>query len=592
MLLIALAAIPFHAHAQQYPHLPVQPVWKGKSEKWLLPASDAQATPFEKSKGMQSASYDSMMRFYEKLAARFPQVRLKKMGETSGKQELFAILISENADALVRLHRNPNRPLVVFQSGIHSGEIDGMDAGMIFIREVLQGRAKSLLNKIDIIVIPVLNRDGLERLSSTNRINQNGPELQGWRSNARNLNLNRDFMKIDSPEVLAVVAMLQRMKPELYVDIHVTDGADYQYDITYGGMHTVPYSPEISKWLEGSLRPFIDGRLQAEGHIPGPLVFLKNEQFPDSGNLNYRFSGRFSHAYGDIAHIPSLLIENHSLKPFKQRVCGTIVLMHALCEKVISDYAQITAHRNSDILENSTQVPIEFTYPKIARDTAIFKAVQHRMVYSEIAGDSVITWNAKPYDVKSPILRQDSVLKSIPKPEGFFVPKMYTEIIERLLWHGIELQTIRHDTSVTVQVGYFESITSAKASNQGRYRMSGTVRWNQEYLELPRGSVFVSTAQDCGILATLLLHPDSPESFFQWGFFPELTERTEYFEAYAMAPLAEAMAKKHPEWKAEFDRKCASDAAFRSNPDARLRWWYERSDYHDAHYLRYPIAVK
>lgn len=573
-------------------HLPVQPKWKAESEKWMVHPKHPTATPFEKSGGAQSAEYPEMLRYIDSLAAHHPRLRKTTLGKTAGRNDLHLIALSEIPEDLLAGKRNPKRPLLLFQAGIHSGEIDGMDAALLFIREMLVGKLQDLQKQVDVLFIPTLNRDGLDRLSQYSRINQNGPELQGWRSNALNQNLNRDYTKLDSPELQALIPLLHTLDPELYIDIHVTDGADYQYDITFGGMVAGSHSSHVSKWMESSLRPFVNAQLSAKGHIPGPLVFLKNESSPDSGMVNYAFSARFSHAYGDVCGIPTLLVENHSLKPFRQRVCGTATLMEALCRKVLEDVQQIRDFRAKDRKPSKTDLPIEFTFGKQQNQSLEFKAVKSFKRYSAIAGDSVVSWNGQPYTLKIPLLNQDSIVRSVEIPDAFYIPATRPEIIQRLMWHGIEIQVLPNDTLLKLKTARFTQLQPAKSAFQGRFRMTAKTTWNEEWHTLPAGSVIVSTQQDKAKLACLLLHPESPESFFQWGFFADITERTEYFEAYAMAPIAEEMAKLHPEWKQAFDEKCATDMEFSKNPDARLRWWYERSAYHDAHYLRYPIGLK
>src|SRR5690606_5020081 len=228
-----------------------------------------------------------------------------------------------------------SKPLLLIQAGIHSGEIDGKDAGMMLLRDVVNGSKKDLLDRVNLLFIPILSVDGHERSSPYNRVNQRGPSNMGWRTNARNLNLNRDYAKLDTEEIRAVIAVINAYKPDLYLDIHVTDGADYQYDITYG--YSESYSPSIAQWLTGKFRPNVDASLKAFDHIPGPLVFAANDRDFSKGMVEFGHSTRFSNGYGDIAHLPTVLIENHSLKPFRQRVLGTYVFLEATIRLLASD---------------------------------------------------------------------------------------------------------------------------------------------------------------------------------------------------------------------------------------------------------------
>ena len=189
------------------------------------------------------------------------------------------------------------------------------------------GRHGGLLDHAHFLFVPILNVDGHERFSPFNRMNQRGPRQMGWRTNRRNLNLNRDFAKLDTPEVRALVAAIERWQPDLYLDLHVTDGADYQYDITYGWNPPHGWSPAIASWLDEVLRPAVDHELEAWGHVPGPLVLVANNRDLSGGFLGWTAGPRFSNGYGDARHLATVLVENHSLKPFDQRVLGTYVLL-------------------------------------------------------------------------------------------------------------------------------------------------------------------------------------------------------------------------------------------------------------------------
>lgn len=575
--------------AQQ--HLPPTPIWNGKSLDLMLSKDADWATPFELSDGNRSASIIEMRNWFGRLRNKYSQVNELVIGQTINETEILAYTFSEDPAFSVSLHRS-NKPLVVFQAGIHSGEIDGLDAGMMLFRDLCTGSLKSLAKQVDIIFIPVINIDGLTRLSDKNRINQRGPEMQGWRSNSLNQNLNRDYSKLDSYEIKAVVELISVVKPELYVDIHVTDGADYQYDITYGFQGDHAYSPNISRWLATKLRTDADRKLSKLGHIPGDLVFLKDEKDPLQGNQLYTFGARFSHGYGDARHLPTVLVENHSLKPFKQRVLGTRVLMEAMLEAVSQDIDGLRKSIKLDRNNRQTNIPITWEIPATPKDSVVFKAIKSTTKFSEAAGGNVTSWNAEKLDVKIPLIQQNQPKTFINRPKFYCIPANRTDIRDRLKSHGIEHRILESDSLIEVNCIRFENFQLiGKTTNQGRTRMSASSVNFKKKVIYRRGSTLVSTDQPLGILSCLLLEPDSPDSFFQWGFFGDVAERTEYFEAYAMAPLADEMMKNNPELKAEFDSKCASDEAFRKDQDARLRWWYEHSEWSDENWMVYPIGT-
>lgn len=571
-------------------HLPPAPNWNGKSSELLAQPNSKWITPFEQSNGLRSASIAEMRNWFGRLKQEFSQVNELVIEQTANETPIWAYAFSQDKEFAFSMQRS-NKPLFIFQAGIHSGEIDGLDAGMMLFRDLCTGPLKSLASKVDVLFIPAINIDGLMRLSDKNRINQRGPLLQGWRSNSLNQNLNRDYSKLDSYEIKSVVELIVALNPELYVDIHVTDGADYQYDITYGFQGDHAYSPNISRWLATKLRSDADRKLSKLGHIPGDLVFLKDEKDPRQGNQLYTFGARFSHGYGDARHLPTVLVENHSLKPFKQRVLGTRVLMEAMLEAVSQDIDALRNAMKLDENNRQTNIPVAWEIPTIAKDSIIFKAIKSTTKFSDAAGGNVTSWNGEKVDVMIPLLQQNQPKSFINRPNYYCIPANRLEIKERIKSHGIKHRLLENDSLIEVELLQAKNFKlQGSTTNQGRTRMSAEFQPIVKKVRFLRGSMLISTDQPLGTLACILLDPNSPDSFFQWGFLGDIAERTEYFEAYAMAPLADEMMKNNAKLKSEFDAKCASDEAFRNDQDARLRWWYEHSEWSDENWMLYPIG--
>ena len=242
------------------------------------------------------------------------------------------VLASKEGSASPATVAANGRPTLLAQAGIHSGEIDGKDAGLMLLRDIAVGGKSALLDRANFLFVPIFNADGHERISEWNRPNQRGPIHQGWRTTAQNLNLNRDYMKADTPEMRAMLALINAAAPALYLDLHVTDGIDYQYDITFGydgDTGVLAWSPRIGTWLNQVYRPAATAALQAAGHIPGLLLNAVDDRDLTKGLVFGTSMPRFSAGYGDLRHIPSVLVENHSLKTYPQRVLGTYVLLEA-----------------------------------------------------------------------------------------------------------------------------------------------------------------------------------------------------------------------------------------------------------------------
>ena len=565
-------------------HLPPVSAWKGKSLKLQRSKNDAWACPFEKSDGLQSATYDEMLLFFRQLIRSGAPIHEEMLCITASGVYVPVYYFSKEWPI------NPNKPLMLAQGGIHAGEIDGMDAGMMLFRDMAFGHLNDLSEDVAIAFVPVLNIEGFLNQSETHRINQRGPKLQGWRSNSLNLNLNRDYVKADSPEIRGMVALIDKLNPDVYLDIHVTDGADYQYDITYGFTDKSVYSPAISTWLQTTLRKAVDRDLQKMGHIPGNLVFLRDEARPEAGNMQTYMSPRFSNAYADVRHTPGILVENHSLKPFSQRVLGTRVFLESVLRILVNEKQSLRAAVMADATAIPKQCVLTWAEPE-PTDSVAFLAVKSLSKNSTAAGGKVTTWNAEPYICTVPIWKNKGPEISVNIPAAYAIPANRKEIIERMKAHGIKCSVLRNDSLVNADVYSFDEVSYAgKMPYQGHMRLlAKNIAVRTEKRTIPKGSIIVSTSQPLAHLLCFMLEPASPESFFQWGFLTDIAEFSEFFESYAMAPLADKMMEERPDLKKEFESKCAADATFNADVEARLRWWYMHSDYADKRYLEYPI---
>jgi murein tripeptide amidase MpaA len=294
------------------------------------------ATPSEKSNYRTTPRYDETMAYIRRIAAAAPkQVKIEQFGETAGGYPLYVVIVAKDVNLTPAAAHEANRAVVLVQNGIHAGEIDGKDASLALLRDVVITKTQAkLLDRAVLVIIPVYNVDGHERVSKYNRINQNGPEEMGFRTNAQNLNLNRDYMKADTPECRAFLALYNKWQPDFYFDNHVTDGADYQYDITYSVPNGPDVNPQIAAWVTKSLFPYVDESVSKTGHVIGPYVDPIVPEDPVKGLRINQSTPRFSDGYMVMRNRPGMLVEMHMLKDYKTRVTGNYELMRATLEVI------------------------------------------------------------------------------------------------------------------------------------------------------------------------------------------------------------------------------------------------------------------
>lgn len=568
--------------------LPPQRPWHGTDEALMQTGDSRWATPFEQSGGIRSPSYQETMQWLDKLMSDSSGLEKVSLGLSPQGRDIWMYIASdEGAKTPQELQAN-HKPTVLVQAGIHGGEIDGKDAGMMLLRDIFQGEKRQLLEHVNLLFVPILNVDGHERSGEYNRVNQRGPVQMGWRSNSQNLNLNRDYAKADTLEIQSILRAINNWDPQLYIDVHVTDGLDYQYDITFGYNTAEGLSPNIYQWFTQNYRPQIEQALTAAGHTPGPLVFTVDNTDLSKGLKLWHPSPRFSDGYGDARHLPTVLIENHSLKPFKQRVLGTYVLLEQTLRTVGEQATRLQAAIEKD----------RYRYPQLLTltweqeqqpTTRDFLGIAYTVEHSTISGANVVHWNgeAKLYP-QLPLFGDTKEGLRVSRPAAYYIPPQWQKVIQRLALHGIRMETLEQPTTLTLQQYRLSNPQFGQSSFEGHQRLQANSKLEKAAVTLPAGTVEIPTDQPLGDLAVMLLEPQSPDSLLQWGFFNNIANRTEYIEDYAIEPLAQQMLAQQPELKKAFEQ-ALKDPAFAADPKARLRWFYERSPYFDQEYLLYPV---
>ncbi|MDO8295045.1 MAG: M14 family metallopeptidase [Caulobacter sp.] len=584
------SAIP-NARPWDQPFLPPAPAWDGASKALLRPATDPWASAFEQDPAHDfSPDYADTRAWFDRLDKASKLIRLEQFGVSPEGRPIYAVIASKDGKAF-----DPDKPVLMVQAGIHPGEIDGKDAGMMLLRDIAFYGKDDLLDRVNLILIPILSVDGHERASPYSRPNQRGPRIQGWRNTGTNQNLNRDYMKLDQPEMRAVRSLIVKYRPDLYVDVHVTDGIDYQYDVTWGynGEDDAwSRSPAIAGWLDRAFKPTVNAALEAQGHIPGELVFAIDDRDPKKGLSDGGLGERFSNGWGSAAHVPTILIENHSLKPHEQRVLGTYVFLEAALRLLAARGGDLRAAIGADSALRPAEIPANFVSTDQPVATRAFKGILFERYDSAASGGPEIRWLGKPdpQPWMMPFYGSRPTL-TLNRPTAYWIPAYRTDLIERLRIHGVVMETLTAPRTVQVEMLRLHDPKIAPRTNEGHVQITvDTVTPEPRDWTYAPGSARVSTDQPLGDVVVLLLEPQSSESFFAWGMVPEVLNRVEYIEGYAIAPLADRMLAADPALKVAFEAKLAADPAFAADPDARLGWFYERTPYFDDHYLLYPVG--
>ena len=574
---------------------PDPPVDEGIPRIWLTRA--------ERTRWKQTADYDEVLRYCRQIEAGSRWVKLEMFGRTGQGRDLPLLIVSKDRVFSPEGARALGKPIVLIQNGIHAGEIEGKDASLMLLRDLtVLHQHEELLDSVIVLVVPMFSADAHERRSRYQRINQNGPDEMGWRHTPLGLNLNRDYAKLDAPEMRALIGnVFTKWWPDLFVDNHTTDGADYRFDVTYATNHGAGMPAALDRWCAEALEGRVMPALAAKGHLVAPYVDFKQGNDPRGGIQYGNSPPRFSTGYGPAQACPALLVETHMLKPYGSRVKATYDLMLSLLEELHARPRALTASVRETQAEVSARARASEASKRMVvlasevSDNGVpfeWRGVATRYEPSDITGAPVPRYSATPWDTTVTLYRETLPSLTVRQPAGgYVIPQEWTAVLERLALHGIRTRTIQRAWTDTVEMVRVTDRTLAPEPFEGRQNVRVLATRTERQLRTFRaGDQWVPLDQRGGLLAVALLEAQSPDGFLAWGFFSTIFQRKEYGEPYVVEPMARAMMARDAKLAAEFRAKVAADSAFAKDPYARSDWWFRRSPWADPEQDLYPVA--
>lgn len=556
-------------------------------------------THAEKTDYRETPRYAETIEYSRRLDQASPLIKFQSFGKSGEGRDLPLLIAAEGETFTPEAAWRSRKPVILIQACIHAGESDGKDAGLALLRDIAVTKTRpGLLKNVVVLFIPIYNTDGHERVSPYNRINQNGPAEMGWRTTSTYQNLNRDYMKAYTPETRAWLSLWNSWKPDLFIDCHVTNGADYRVNITYQHEHHEGVAPSVLAWEKRVIDDRVAPATEAAGNIVSwYLEFIDNRDLT-KGIRDFNGSPRFSTGYTPLRNRPGILIETHMLKPYRPRVIGTYDFLRFTLEEVNRDpESLLAAGREADqktLAEGRTydptrRFPLDYELTEKTRPYQL-KAVEYHTEMSDVSGAPRVIFGTKPLDLTVPMYDDFRVKAAVAPPLFYIVPPQWKEAIEVLRAHGLMLQTTKEPATIDVESYRFLNVKWAAGPFEGRLMPSFRVEAVKERRSFPAGSVVVPLAQEWAKVAINLLEPEAPDSLVRWGFFNATFEQKEYGEDYVVEKLAREMLDGNPQLRQEFEKKLASDPSFAANPRARLRFFYERSPYWDNQMNLYPVG--
>lgn len=568
---------------------------------FLFPPLQAQQgwlTPFETSGYVATATLEETRTYLQRLDSASQWISLQNFGLTPQGRDLPLVVVAKNGEFTPEAALASGKEIILIQSGIHAGEIDGKDASLMLLREIAVTKTREdLADDAILLVMPIFNIDGHERSGPYNRINQNGPEEMGWRVTANNLNLNRDYVKADAPEMREWLRCFNAWKPDMLIDCHVTDGIDFQYNLSYAMEVHGNMAPSVAAW-ERELEEEMIGAMADHDDPIVPYVFPRERNDLSKGIMDWASPPRLSTGYAAIRNRANLLIETHMMKPFKDRVIATYRLLIAVLEFVNdkagslreavleAQTADIDRFRRAD----TTALAVQFRSQGSMHNYR-FAGYESELRKSAVSGGAYLRWDhGRPIEVEIPLHDDVRPTVNVRPARYYIIPQEWTDILEILRLHDVQLHRLDSVQRLSVETYVFSNPRWRERPYEGRFTVNTDTRTRLDTVTFPAGTFVVDLAQPSGRAAVHMLEPDAPDSFLYWGFFNAIFERKEYFEDYVMEAMAPEMLAADPALKAEFEQRLASDSAFAASPRARLFFFYERSPYFDEKMNVYPVS--
>lgn len=547
-------------------------------------------TVFEKSKGKKTATYAEVIGYYEDLADAYGSVSISTFGKTDSGKPLH--LVVYNPEKKFNFEKIDKDKRVLFiNNGIHPGESDGIDATMLLLRDYAQDSIETPKNTI-IATIPVYNIGGALNRNSTSRVNQNGPAEYGFRGNARNYDLNRDFIKSDTRNMLAFAEIFHTVNPDFFIDNHVSNGADYQYVLTHLFTQPEKLGGKLGRYMQRKFRLALEDSLAKSGFPITPYVNVFNQK-PETGFVQFLDSPRYSTGYAALWNTPGMMVETHMLKSYEKRVRGNYELMKSVVQLMDSQGQEIDSLRSG--LANQFQKKSDYYFNYVVDSTQV-DTLQFKGYEAETKTSSVTSLKRLQYNRNKPFTRPVSYYDhfkpsdTVSIPKAYIIPQGWWRVVELLKINKIEMTPLEKDTVLQVESYHIADYKTRKKAFEGHYPHYDTkLKVSSEKIKFRKGDIRVKTHQEGLRYLLETLEPMATDSFFNWNFFDTILQQKEGFSPYVFEDLAVDFLKDHPAIKKEFEAKKAKDPAFRKSSYDQLQWIQRESPFYEKAHLRYPI---
>jgi hypothetical protein len=539
----------------------------------------------------RTLEYEEIIRRYSQMDREFAAAKLLVKGQTDIGKPLHLFVISKDGDFNFSSLRKKNKAVIFINNGIHPGEPDGIEASLILAEQLLRDPT-SLPANVVIAIIPVYNVDGALNRSCCSRANQNGPEEYGFRGNARNLDLNRDFIKCDSENARSFCSIYQEIQPDIFVDTHTSNGADYQYVMTLISTQEDKIHPALGKFMRSEMVPALYSGMEKKGYGMCPYVETI-KRTPEEGIAAFLETPRYSTGYTALFNTIGFVTETHMWKPFAERVESTRLFLQVLMEYVSSNHVSIKKVREEALraVIRQKEYPLQWELDTSFFELFPFKGYEAKFRESNISGLQRLYYDrSSPYQKNIKFFSRYRTVKSVTSPHMYVLPQAWKEVISRLELNGVKMEKLDKDTVMRAEVYYIESYKSPERPYEGHFlHRDVKVGRQMQEVKLYRGDRLIRLDQPANRFIVETLEPEGTDSYFAWNFFDSVLQQKEWFSDYIFEEQAEEILQKDPGLKERFLQKKRDDSVFSRDHFGQLYFIYKNSPYYEKTHLRYPV---
>ena len=548
-------------------------------------------TRFETSGGKESPTYFEIVDWWKKLDAKSGKVKMLTMGMTDAGYPLNLIVVSNNGDFNFNNIRKNNKRIILINNGIHPGEPDGIDASMLMVRDIVINKYK-IPDNVVLAIIPVYNIGGCLNRSPNYRVDQDGPTEKGFRGNSQNLDLNRDFIKCDSKDARSFTEIFHLTDPDVFVDNHVSNGADYQHIITLLTSQHNKLGGEMGDFLETQFEPALYNLMKGKGYDLVPYVNSFGDT-PENGWPEYWDSPRYGSGYGTLWHTFSFVPETHMLKPYEQRVKATYALMQSFIEFTSKNSAQIKQLRQQtkEKTKTASEFTLSWSLDKSKYKEVLYKGFEAERKPSEISGLPRLYYDrTKPFEKTVKIFNYYVPKSVITKPKAYIIPQGWWKVIELLQLNKVKMVQLKKDSAITVEVYKIADYkTYPRQYEMHHLNYDTKTSSTTKLIAFRKGDWYIPLNQEANRFLVETLEPTAEDSYFSWNFFDAILEQKEGYSGYVFEDVAADYLNKNPELKTRLEQKRATDSVFAKSGRAQLNFVFENSPWFEPDYLRYPV---